>query len=394
MDGKLFEKALMRLDDFFQETCIWLGELFDRRDTAQRAASYTKALLTNIERKNSWQMAEAVGFENPYAFQHLLGRASWDHDAVRDALVSHAKEELGTKGAVLAIDETGFVKKGEASAGVARQYSGTAGRIENCQIGVFLSYSTAKGHTLIDRELYLPEAWTSDKKRLASVGLDRKTKFQTKIQLARTMLERAYALGVTADWVVADSVYGNDTKFRFWLEERRQFYVLAVSSAQHITHGFDRVAIGDVMAALPKNAWHRISIGTGSKGQRRYDFAATLVPHPYDDDVKRWAICRRPIDNPTDPTYFLAFTPADVTLTDIAKAIGRRWQVEECFETAKGEVGLDQYEVRSAVGWYRHMTLAMVAQYVLVASRSRVFPPPQRKQVSMADFKKKRGLSS
>lgn len=394
MDSNVFESSLMRLDYFFQDASTWLSKLFTRSDTALRAVSYTRALLTSIERKNSWQMAEAVGLETPYAFQHLLGRATWDPDAIRDELISHVKESLGTNKVVLALDETGFVKKGKSSAGVARQYSGTAGRIENCQIGVFLGYSTERGHTLIDRELYLPKEWADDPERLATVGIEPVEKFQTKIQLARKMLEKAFAQGVKADWVVADSVYGNDSKLRFWLEERCQNYALAVLSNQHVSVSFYRITIKQAFKTTLSEAWQRLSLGTGSKGQRLYDFTALELPHPYTSKVKRWAVCRRSIDDPTEMSYYLAFTEEEGTLQSIVDAIGKRWTIEECFETSKGQVGLDQYEVRSAVGWYRHMTLAMVAQYILIAARNQFFPRASTKQVAMADFKKKRGLVS
>jgi SRSO17 transposase len=204
-----------------------IGHRFPRSEPRQRAFAYLKGLLSPVERKNSWQLAEQAGDATPYGLQHLLGRAQWDADAVRDDLQAYVIEHLADADAVLILDETGFLKKGDKSAGVARQYSGTAGRIENCQIGVFLAYAGAKGRTFVDRQLYLPKAWTEDAKRCQAAGIPDEVKFATKLQLGRRLLERAFAAGIKAKWVTGDTVYGNDWQLRSWLDERRQAYVLA-----------------------------------------------------------------------------------------------------------------------------------------------------------------------
>lgn len=376
--------------------------LFARSDAYQRALAYLAGLLSPAERKNSWQLAEITGAPNPYGFQHLLGRADWDPDLLRDLLRTYTLDYLADPDAVGVIDETGFLKKGTRSVGVARQYSGTAGRVENCQIGVFLAYASCHGHTLLDRELYLPQEWTDDRERCRRVGIPDKRAFATKPALAQQMLERAFEAGVVLAWVTADSVYGDTRTLRAWLEQREQAYVLAVSGKETVWLNHTQQQIKTLLAELPNEGWERLSAGAGSKGPRLYDWLRLEVSAPAQQDWKRTLLVRRSISDPSEVTGYIAFARASTPLSEMVRVAGTRWTVEESIQCAKGEVGLDHYEVRSWTGWYRHMTLAMWAQAFLTVIRKesdaelgpkkRLINRPERS--SLAVFKASRGLQS
>jgi SRSO17 transposase len=343
---------------------------FSRADVKTHVGAYIKGLLSPVERKNGWQLAEVVGDATPYALQHLLGRARWDADAVRDDLRDYVREHLGDPRGVLVIDETGFIKKGEHSAGVQRQYSGTAGRIENCQVGVFLAYATPHGRTFIDRALYLPASWIEDRARCECAGIPEDVAFATKPHLALQMLERALDAGIPAAWVVGDEVYGDDSKVRRWLEERGQAYVLAVSSQHRIWKDFRQVKVSELLQQSPTDTWQRISAGDGAKGPRWYDWAYARFHGAKPKNWQRGILFRRSVSDPTAVAYYDVFAPPKTSLEAIVKAAGSRWTIEESFESAKGEVGLDQYEVRSWTGWYRHITLALWAHAFLTVQRA------------------------
>ena len=249
-----------------------IGPQFARREVRRRAGAYIRGLLSPIERKNGWQLAEVNGETTPYGVQHLLGRAMWDADALRNDLCPYVVEHLGDPQAVLVVDETGFLKKGQQSAGVARQYSGTAGRIENSQIGVFVTYASPQGHLLLDRELYLPKEWTSDKARCEAAGIPAERTFATKPQLAQQMLQRAFDAGVPAAWVTGDSVYGDNRSLRLWLEANHHAYVMAVSGKEYVWHAGRQRQVKTLLAALGTEGWCRLSAGDGSKGPRWYDW--------------------------------------------------------------------------------------------------------------------------
>jgi SRSO17 transposase len=379
-----------------------IGPLFARSDALSRAMSYLAGLLSPAERKNSWQLAEIRGDPNPYGFQHLLGRADWDADALRDTLRTYATDYLAQPDAVGVIDETGFLKKGRHSAGVARQYSGTAGRVENCQIGVFLAYASDQGQTLLDRELYLPKEWTEDRERCRQAGIPDDQAFATKPQLARQMLARTFDAGVVLAWVAGDSVYGDDRVLRGWLEERKQAYVLAVSSNETVWISHEQQQVQAIVAELPTQGWERLSAGRGSKGPRTYDWRRLELSDPPQSGWKRWLLLRRSISDPSEVTAYIAFARMHSTLADQVRVAGMRWTVEESIQTAKGEVGLDHYEVRSFSGWYRHITLAMWAQAFLSVIRAEtgaeVAPkkglPNRVERSSLAAFKAHRNLQS
>jgi len=287
---------------------LWLTEVerqmtphFGRREVRWRARAYLRGLLSPVERKNGWQLAEVNGDTTPYGVQHLLGRAKWDAEAVRDALRSYLIEHLGDPQGVLVIDETGFLKKGTQSAGVARQYSGTAGRVDNCQIGVFLAYASPRGHALLDRELYLPKEWTSDCERCARAGIPATRPFATKPQLACQLLQRAFDAGVPAPWVTGDSVYGDDRRLRMWLEAQERAYVLAVSGKEYIWLGWQQRQVKTVLARLPTAGWTRHSAGMGAKGQRWYDWRWLPLADPLHPAWRRWLLVRRSVSESDRP---------------------------------------------------------------------------------------------
>jgi SRSO17 transposase len=373
-----------------------IGPRLARRETRHRVLTYLQGLLSPIERKNSWQLAEASGAPTPYAIQHLLGRAKWDAEAVRNDLRDYVVEQLGDPAAVLVLDETGFLKKGTHSVGVKRQYSGTAGRIENCQVGVFLAYASAHGQAFLDRELYLPQEWAADAERRAAAGVPEAVSFQTKPALACRMLARALEAGVPAGWVTADAVYGGDYRLRALLEARELRYVVGVAANQAVWSGWDQLRIDALLDALPEDAWERLSCGDGAKGPRLYDWAAVRLNCPV-AGWERWALARRSLSEPQDLAYYLVFVPAGTTLEAVVAVAGRRWTIEEALAEAKGEVGLDEYEVRSWTGWYRHITLALVAHAFLAAIRARTGQAPKGglmpRSGSLAAFKQARGLA-
>jgi SRSO17 transposase len=379
-----------------------IGPVFARSDARERAMSYLAGLLSPAERKTSWQLAEIRGDPNPYGFQHLLGRAGWDPDLLRDKLRSYVTDYLADADAVGVIDETGFLKKGRHSAGVARQYSGTAGRIENCQIGVFLAYASQQGHTLLDRELYLPKEWTDDRERCRSAGIPDERAFATKPTLAQQMLSRAFEDGVVLAFVSGDSVYGDDRALRGWLEERTQAYVLAVSGKEWVWMDQEQQQIKTILSGLPSVGWETLSAGAGSKGPRTYDWLRMQLSDPPQAGWKRWLLVRRSISDPSELTGYIAFAKADTTLKELVRVAGTRWTVEESIQTAKGEVGLDHYEVRSFTGWYRHTTLAMWASAFLSVIReesgAEMAPKKgrqnQKHPSSLASFKANRNLQS
>lgn len=347
-----------------------IGNRFSRSEIRERAVTYLRGLLSPVERKNGWQLAEQAGDETPYATQHLLGRAVWSADEVRDDLYAYVIKHLSDEDGVVVVDETGFLKKGTKSAGVRRQYSGTAGRIENCQIGVFLTYATKDGRTFLDRELYLPKEWAEDPERRAEAGIPEKVEFATKLVLARRMIERARKAGVPFRWVTGDEVYGNDSHLRSWLEKQQIYYVLAVSSQYRVWYKGARRWSAEIAKLLPKKAWRRLSAGAGTKGERLSDWA-WLPLGDVDEERQRRLLFRRGISDPTEIAYYVVSAPKKTSLKEAVKVAGTRWAVEESFESGKGEVGLDQYEVRSWDGWYRHITLAMLAHAYLTVVRAR-----------------------
>lgn len=358
-----------------------IGARFPRSETRDRVRSYLAGLLGPVQRKNAWQLAEQIGDGDPYGVQYLIGRADWDPDAVRDDLRGYVVETLGDPEAVLILDETGFLKKGTKSAGVARQYTGTAGRIENAQVGVFLAYASRHGTAFLDRALYLPEEWTGDPGRCEEAGIPKGTPFATKIRLARVMLERAFDAGVPAAWVTGDEVYGA-WELRRWLEDRRRPYVLAVRANQYVWAGTRQSTVAALAEALPKRAWRAITIAPGSKGPRRYAWAWVVINSDLGPAWRRWLLVRKSPDDPEELAYYIAAGPARTTLTRLAKTAGSRWSIEGAFESGKQEAGLADYEVRSWTGWHRHVTLTLLAHAILAAVREMAEGPPKKSRTA------------
>jgi SRSO17 transposase len=374
----------MRCDGLVAEVQDWAAGLeevhariagaFARSEPRARVLAYLRGLLGQLERKNGWTLAEAAGEVSPDGMQRLLRTADWDADAVRDELRSYVVERLGPEG-VLIVDETGFIKKGARSAGVARQYTGTTGKIDNCQIGVFVAYATATGRALIDRELYLPKAWTDDRERARAAGIGEDVGFATKPDLARWMLTRALDAGVPAGWLTADEIYGQDKRLRVWCEQRRLPYVLATRSNDTVaTIDWRQRRVRALIAEVPTQAWCRRSAGAGAHGLRLYDWARIELLAGFDPGWARWVLARRGI--PTDPgeepglAYYVCAGPAETTLEQLVAVAGGRWRIEECFQAAKNEAGLASYQVRDYTAWYRHITLAMLAHAYLSATRA------------------------
>jgi len=361
------------------EVAAWPDELtalhariaprFGRSEVRGRAGRYLAGLLEPIERRNGWQLAEALGETTPDGVQRLLRTARWDADAVRDDLQAYVVEHLGDPAAVLVIDETGFLKKGAKSVGVQRQYSGTAGRIENSQIGVFLAYASPRGQAFLDRALYLPKAWIDDPPRREAAGIPPEIGFATKGDLAQTMLARAFAADVPAAWVTGDEIYGNDGDLRRWLEGQQRPYVLAVARSHAVWQQGRQVRVDTLLADIPGDGWQRLNVGAGSKGPRVYDWACARLPYLTPEGWAQWLLLRRSVSDPENLAYYRAFGHDEVTIEELARVAGTRWVIEEGFQRTKA-IGLDQYEVRSWSGWYRHITLCLLAHAFLAVTRA------------------------
>jgi SRSO17 transposase len=358
------------LDDLF----ALVAGRFRRVETRRQARAYVGGLLAPLAVKNSWTLAEAAGEKTPDGMQRLLNRAGWDCDGTRDDVRSYVVRHLGDAGGVLVADETGFVKKGAKSAGVQRQYSGTAGRVENCQLGVFLAYTSPKGRALLDRELYLPKSWTDDRDRCREAGVPDDVQFASKTELARLMLGRALDAGVPASWATADEAYGKDASFRGWLEKRRLGYVAAVPKSQAVAGDAGKSRADVLTAHAPGQAWKRRSCGNGSKGPRVYDWAAATLPEDGTEPPgwSRFLLVRRSLTPDAkgehELAYYLCAGPAGTADEELIRVAGARWAVEECFQSAKNETGLDQYQVRRYDAWHRHVTLAMLAHAYLAVT--------------------------
>ena len=347
---------------------------FARAEPRRRALAYLRGLLGSVERKNGWQLAEAAGEATPDGTQRLLAQADRDADAVRDDLRAYVAEHLGDPAGVLVLDETGFVKKGTKSAGVARQYSGTAGRVENCQVGVFLAYASPRGRAFVDRELYLPREWATDEARRREAAVPGDVAFATKPQLAKAMLERARSAGVVG-WVTADTVYGGDRRLRMWLEEHAWPHVVAIKCTEPLWTADDRgpaqVKAADLAAKVAAPAWRHLSAGDGAKGPRVYAWARVALRRFFaPTNAGYWLLVRRSLADAADVAYYVCFGPVTTPLRELVRVAGARWAIEECFEAAKGQVGLDHYEVRRYDAWYRHVTFALLAHAYLAVTRT------------------------
>jgi SRSO17 transposase len=361
--GPVVDDRIARWRAGFDDMFSLVAGRFAQADSRRRARMYLLGLLSGAERKNSWTLAEQAGDLTPNGMQRLLGYYRWDADAVRDDLRAYVLDNLGDPSGVVVADETGFLKKGTKSAGVQRQYSGTAGRIENCQLGVFLAYVSPRGRALFDRELYLPASWTGDRQRCAEAGIGERVEFATKPKLAQRMLQRLLDSGVEVGWFTADEAYGDNPGLRTWLETRDLNYVMAVSCDSRFATPTGPRRADELAAGAPRKGWQRLSAGQGSKGDRLYDW---LVLDPGADE--HLLLVRRSISKPTELAYYICHTRRPVPVAELVRVAGSRWGIEETFQFAKNETGLDHYQVRTYNAWYRHITLSMLAAAFLTAT--------------------------
>ena len=363
---------------------------FARVATRRRARGFLFGLLGDLPRKNCWSIAEHAGDTDPHGMQYLLGRAVWDTDGVRDDLRDYVTTGLGDSDAVLVVDETGDLKKGVSTVGVQRQYTGTAGRIENAQVAVYLTYAGVRGHAMIDRELYLPKSWTSDPDRCAEAGVPDDIEFLTKPALATGMICRALDAGTPARWVAGDEVYGADPALRGELELRRVGYVLAIGCDRRVPTAAGSVRADELTASLPRRAWQRLSAGPGAKGQRYYDWALiTLTPtadtSPDDADTQCWWLLVRRHRGTGELAFYRCYSPEPVPLRELVRVAGRRWTVEETFQAGKGLAGLDEHQVRRWTSWRRWTLFAMLAHALLavIAAHERSARPAPAELIAL-----------
>ncbi|GAA2602770.1 IS701 family transposase [Winogradskya consettensis] len=363
---------------------------FGRVEPRRAAAQFVTGLLTDLEIKTCWQLAEQAGHGRPDAMQRLLYRAKWDADAVRDDVRQVVADRLGDPDGVLVVDETGDLKKGTHTVGVQRQYTGTAGRIENAQVGVFLAYASRHGHTLIDRRVYLPKSWTGDRQRCQQAGVPDDITFATRSELADHMITAAVDALVPARWVAADEAYGNNTGLRARLRALRLGYVLAVSRDHlvPIGAGKTRCRADQLAADLPATGWTRRSAGDGSKGPRFYDWAwlADVGADGDPDDDGRHSLLIRRNNSTGELAFYRCWTPGPVTLAQLVRVAGIRWTVEESFQAGKGQVGLDQHQVRRWTSWHRFTTLALAALAILALCTATSRTPEHHGQDDMIEL--------
>ena len=365
------EISTKELNSEFNNLLYRLGPAFVSDPGYRNAQMYIQGLLGNAERKNGWQLAEYLGERTPYTLQQFISRGVYNTEELQDIERTYIVDNLGDEDGVLVVDETGFLKKGDKSCGVARQYSGTAGRVENCQIGVFLSYASEKGHCPIDRRLYLPEEWTTDSKRLQGAGVPEGVEFKTKPQLALRMIKDATGAGVPYRWATGDCVYGNSRVLREWLERKQKGYVLCVSRSEYIEDGSQYTSVGYILDNLPTEGWFEASCGDGTKGARVYDWYLKEIAPPWEDGFRRWLLVRRSQVDHSDLQAHICFAMAGTPVKKLIEVAGTRWTVEMCFEECKQEVGMDEYEFRSYDGWYRHITFSCIALAFLTVLSSK-----------------------
>ena len=384
-------------EEEFNNLSMRLSKIFASESSYQNMQKYIKGLLGSAERKNGWQMAEYLGEKTPYSLQQLLYRARFSADELRDGLREYVSENIGEEDGTIVIDETGFLKQGKHSCGVKRQYSGTAGRIENCQIGVFMTYASSKGHSPVDRRLYMPQEWMDDSERCKKAGVPEGVVFKTKPQMALEMLKEAVNTEFPFTWVTGDCVYGDYTDIRSWLEQNGKFYVFCVSGKSYVWRGHKQESISSIIKNLPEEGWFEASCGDGSKGVRIYDWMALPMNPGVTDGYERSILIRRSKSSPDELRAYVCFSPTSTPKEKLVEIAGCRWTVETCFKESKSEVGLDHYEIRSYDGWHKHITFSCIALAFLTVLSSRSFDTKPFQQhnpgsSSLDDFKKGRNL--
>lgn len=379
-------------NDAFSEVIALLAPRFTRYEPLRHAVDLIAGLVSGLDRKNCWTIAEYRGHATPDALQHLLSRAKWDPDLVRDDLRRYVLDHLGDPGAILVLDETGDLKKGTETVGVQRQYTGTAGRIENSQVAVYLAYAAPAGHALIDRALYLPKAWTEDTARCTKAGIPDDVAFATKPQLAATMITRAVTAGTPASWVTGDEVYGADPHLRQVIRGHGLGYVLAISANRRLPTHAGKVRADQLTAKVPARAWQRLSAGQGSKGHRYYSWAQLPTDPDDPDDSGEYHLLVRRNDTTGEMAYYRCYSLTPVPLAVLVRVAGQRWRIEESFQTSKTLAGLDEHQVRRWGSWHRWTTLAMLAHAFLTittATTRTASPAPSGLiQLTVAEFRR------
>ena len=392
------EIASREVEEEYNKLMNRIGKVFYGGQGFMNAQKYMRGLLSDAERKNGWQIAENQGESAPYNLQQFIYRGIYSAEELRDELRGYVSEELGEEDGVMVTDDTGFIKQGKKSCGVKRQYTGTAGKVENCQIGVFLTYASSKGHSPIDRRLYLPQEWIEDEVRRNEAGIPKDAKFQTKPQMAHEMLREATSAGVPYKWVTGDCAYGDYREIRKWLEINDKCYVMCVSGKECIWEGERQIPVSIVLRSLPEEDWFDASCGEGSKGERVYDWQAFEIEiDMVSEGWKRVMLVRRSKTDPDDLRAHICYAPENTPKEKLIEVAGTRWTVETCFRESKGEVGLDQYEVRSYDSWYKHITFSLLALALLTVLSSKSLDTKTLQQhnpttSSLDEFKKGRNL--
>ena len=383
---------------------------FGRKEPREAVRRYVRGLLAPLPRKNCWQLAEAVGDPDPQALQRLLYPVAWDADAVQEELQRFVVEAFGSPEGIAVLDESAFVKKGAHSVGVKRQWCGTLGKTENCQVGVFLAYVSPRGYAFLDRRLYLPEEWALDAPRREAAQVPEALSFRTKGQLALQMLETAWKRGVPMCWITGDEVYGDTPTLRERIATEGLQYVLAIAnktpawterpgieSPERYAFGRPRKhprlapgappsqSVAQIVAAWPEAQWQQLAIAAGEKGPRVYDWAAAriVIRKGKLPGEELWLLARRSVEKPEELAYYLSNAPGETPLLTLAQVAGARWRIEQGLEEAKGEAGLDEYEVRSWQSWHRHMTLSLMAHSWLTTIRRKERQREQEKKVAL-----------
>lgn len=366
-----------------------VAECFRTEEALYQARAYLMGLVSDVTRKNGWTLAERAGDPAPHKMQRLLNEYAWDADAVRDVVRSYVIESLWEEDGVLVADESGFPKKGFDSAGVQRQYSGTAGRVENCQIGVFTAYVSGKGRALHDCRLYMPAGWIDDPSRCHTAGVPEDLAFATKPALALDMIRAAVQAGGRFRWVAGDEVYGADAALSSWLEDHDLGYVLAVACNRMVATAGGKIRVDTLADMVAEDSWEVYAAADGSKGPRLYDWALIDTTDLSETAGRpRQVLVRRGRDRKQELAFFIVYSPRPVPPATFITVAGRRWGIEECFQSGKNEVGLDHYQVRLYRAWYRHMTLAILAHawLAITASREKQSGPPDERKTTAVGY--------
>lgn len=347
-------------EESFEVFLSGYDDVFMRSETREKAKLYIRGLLADVERKNGWQLAEALNLPNPHPLQRLLNEAKWESDVMQQGHRQRIMEKMSDKG-VLAIDESGFIKKGKASVGVSRQYCGRIGKVDNCQVGVYVVYATPTGTAFVDRRLYLPKGWCEDGERRQQVGIPDDITFQTKPQLAQQMLQVAWDEGIDVRYVTGDTLYGNSPDLRTFIDNSDHFYVLGIGSNHHADYKGIRQALSHLIHRIPDDQWQQLAMTLAETGWVGYDWVAVRVTLDKEATDEQWLLIRRSLSEATEFDFFVSNAPDDTALTELAAVASMRHEIEQAFEEAKGQLGLADYEVRTWHGWHRHMTLCFLA---------------------------------